>query len=420
MLVNFTVENYRSIRDKAVLSMEAYTRDRRNKETLITSDGLNLLPVACVYGQNASGKTILLEAIGVAKVLVTRSKEFQKGMGLESYCFLFDEESAKKPTRFSFEFINKKRFVYSMSLLGGNVEEERLCSEKKMIFKRTGDSLKVGDSVPKDEKKKIEFVMSLTNENCLLLSKCSQSKVDSVEDEYDWFNGKINMMKGDRTKEPDAQRMKAALSEYRPKIMDMMNRADLGLSDISVDRIDIPTNTPIPENVKQIESMRETGISLDGSGQYELIRAEHDIVRGRKKKKCSLLFKDESDGTRKMANLVIAWIKALETGGLLVVDEMECCLHPHLVDFLIDYITDKKTNTKGAQLVFASHDPEAAKRNRFRRDQVWFASRDPSIGSTTLYSWLDYDVRSDLEFAENYLAGRFGAVPHVKRIGEDI
>jgi len=404
MLINYAVENYKSIKDKATLSMEAYTRDIRNKETLWEiSKGLTLLPVASIYGQNASGKSTLWDSMRHARELIVQPG-LLKTHREESKGFLFDNVSINLPTVFSFDYINDgKRFFYEFAVFEGKVVKETLNCEKKLLFDRKDDStLKIGSSVPNDEKKKIELIMEATKENYLLLSKCSEFKVRSVGEAYGWFEDRLRFIKAQKPIEERpgvVSKIEEALKDHRSEIIDMINRADFGISDIFF----------------------EEAMFLDGRigrNIYKEVLIEHNIKTAVGDKRQTLKLSEESDGTKKMILLVIAWIDAVKNGRVLVIDEMESSLHPHLVDFLIEYITKKDVNVNGAQLIFTTHDATTAKRNMFRRDQVWFTSRDPGEGATSLYSWLDYDVRSDLEFTENYLAGRFGAIPHVKKIGD--
>ena len=402
MLINYTVENYKSIRDKTTLSMEAYTRDQRNKETLWEiSKGLTVLPLASIYGQNASGKSALWDSMRHAKELIVTPGSLNAQRNGQN-CFLFDNESRNLPTRFSFDFFNNgKRFTYSLATYDGKVVKETLYFDRKLLFDREeGSEIKIGSSVPHDEKKKIELITEAMNENYLLFSKCSEFKVRTVGEAYNWFEEKLRFVKAQQPidERPGyVRKIEEALKDHRYEIIDMINRADFGISDIFF----------------------EEAVFLEGRAglnSYKEVLVEHKFNTDIRDKKQTLKLSEESDGTKKMIFLIIEWIEAIKKGNVLVIDEMESSLHPHLVDFLIEYIMKKDVNVNGAQLIFTTHDAATAKRNMFRRDQVWFASRDPGEGNTSLYSWLDYDVRSDLEFTENYLAGRFGAIPHVKKI----
>lgn len=256
--------------------------------------------------------------------------------------------------------------------------------------------------------------MSLTNENSLLLSKCSQFNIGFVENAYDWFSDKLHPICTDSLGTALPGRMKDALEKHGPRIIDMLNQADFGISNIIVKKaFEAPT--------KRLMEFHETAKNLDSEGlsgnpEYYVKREIPSPEGGAER--YYMPFDSESNGTKRMVGLIISWIDSLEEGNVLLIDELESGLHPHIVDFLISYFSDRSVNENRAQLIFTTYDATLAKRNGFRRDQVWFTARDPAVGITSLYSWLDYDVRSDVEFAENYLAGRFGAIPDVKKTGK--
>lgn len=417
MLIEYAVENYKSMKDKTKFSMEAYMRDSRNKKTIFgVSESLNVLPLACIYGQNASGKTNVLDSMAFLKHLVINSKEFEKKDLIPSNSFEFDDTSRNEATKFYIDFLNGERYSYTVSIRDGKVAEESLNSGNSLLFERADGILRIGKQISTEEKNKIKFVMSLTNENSLLLSKCSQSNIKSIENAYNWFDEKLRPVRAGGPRSPSPGRMKDALEKYGSKIIDMLNRADFGISNIVVEETE--AEKPPEELLKLFEAVKALG--SDGKLRGFKYDVEHEISFPQGgSKKYSLPFELESDGTKKMSNLIISWIDALEGGGVLIIDELESCLHPLLVDFLISYFTDEDINVNRAQLIFTTHDAALAKRNKFRRDQIWFTARDPAVGITSLYSWLDYDIRSDLEFTENYLAGRFGAIPNIKRAERD-
>ncbi len=417
MLIKHTVENYKSLKNKTEFSMEAYMRDSRNKETIFNlSKGLNILPLACIYGQNASGKSNVIDSIAFLRYLVINSKDFEKKELIPVRSFEFDDTSRNEATKICIDFLNEERYRYAVSIKDGKVSEETLSSKNDLLFKRKGDKVETGKQIPKEEKNKVEFVMSLTNENSLLLSKCSQFNIKFIENAYNWFYEKLHPIRAGGPTSPSPGRMENALKKHGSKIIDMLNLADFGISNIIVEEME--ADIPPKELTKFIEAMK-----LFGSDELRGIKydVEHEISSSQgDSKKYILPFEEESDGTKKMSSLIISWIDALEAGGVLIIDELESCLHPLLVDFLISYFAERDINKNGAQLIFTTHDAGLAKRNKFRRDQVWFTARDPAVGATSLYSWLDYDIRSDLEFTDNYLAGRFGAIPDIKRVEKDI
>ena len=69
-------------------------------------------------------------------------------------------------------------------------------------------------------------------------------------------------------------------------------------------------------------------------------------------------------------------------------------------------------NPKNAQLIFNTHDTNLLSSGLFRRDQIWFAEKD-KYGASKLFSLADFksEVRKTENFEDNYIRGKYGAVP---------
>lgn len=103
-------------------------------------------------------------------------------------------------------------------------------------------------------------------------------------------------------------------------------------------------------------------------------------------------------------------IDALDNGKRVIIDELDSKLHPLLVRKIIMLFNSSKTNPKGAQLLFTTHDTYLLGAGLLRRDQVWFTQKD-GLGATSLYSLAEYKVRSNAAFDRDYINGRYGATP---------
>ena len=125
---------------------------------------------------------------------------------------------------------------------------------------------------------------------------------------------------------------------------------------------------------------------------------------------------DESDGTQKLFEFSGGWLRALEWGATLLVDELDRSLHPHMTRFLVGLFHSRK-NEKNAQLVFTTHDTTLLDTELLRRDQIWFVEKDKQ-GSSSLYSLLEYSPRKDEALERGYLKGRYGAIPFIGSYGD--
>jgi AAA15 family ATPase/GTPase len=124
---------------------------------------------------------------------------------------------------------------------------------------------------------------------------------------------------------------------------------------------------------------------------------------------------DESEGTQKLVLMSGPIIDVLTNGKILIIDEIEARLHTLLTRKLIKLFNSKTTNPKHAQLIFATHDTNLLSNKLFRRDQIWFVEKD-QVCASHLYSLAEIKtaggkVRNDASFEDDYLQGRYGAIP---------
>ena len=104
----------------------------------------------------------------------------------------------------------------------------------------------------------------------------------------------------------------------------------------------------------------------------------------------------------------------MESGKTVVVDEIDDSLHPLLVNAIIELFNDREVNTKGAQLIFNTHDVSLLSLDNFRRDQIYFTEKDNKTGVTDLYSLDEFSPRKTENIRKGYLQGRYGAIPVIE------
>jgi AAA15 family ATPase/GTPase len=123
---------------------------------------------------------------------------------------------------------------------------------------------------------------------------------------------------------------------------------------------------------------------------------------------------DESEGTLQLLRLARLAVGVLESGGILLVDEIDASLHPLLTAKLIGMFHSEVTNTKGAQLIFTSHDTTLLGTldgdEVLRRDEIWFTEKNPE-GVSELYPLAEFKPRKDENRQRRYLSGSYGAIP---------
>ena len=387
MLVEYNVTNFRSIRNEEGISMEPYPPGASSLEG-------GLSRIAAVYGHNASGKTTLVESLQVLRRLVLESSRFQNGGDMLVEPCIFDGGS-EEPTSFDIRFVNGASYRYVVSVFRNAVVEETLTSDGNLVFRRDerieGAGLTFGEPVPEEDREKIRFAYGMTSPYTLLLSKCSESRIEATHPPFEWFRIRLCFgTSGDTTV------IERALDADRNLFLTMLRQGDTGISDFTLVDAD-----DVLDDYTSFKQTRSPG---------KRILLKHIMDGGQRGYSFSV--EDESSGTVRMMYLSAHLVWVMGNGGTLVVDELERSLHPMLVDYLIGIDQDPEVNPLGAQLVFTTHDTGIVRRNGLGRDQIWIASRNPSVGVTVVYPFTDFDDDSDFETL--YMDSRIGGVPRIR------
>lgn len=250
-----------------------------------------------------------------------------------------------------------------------------------------------------------------TRENALFISVAAQFNQPEARKVLHWFSS-LQVVTDDTRN--IFRRSLAILDEslQRKRLEEFIRLADNFISELGIDEADYPLSD-LPEALRDV-------ISKD----MERAGAKEDKVRLKKPVSHHHSFNDEgarvglekfdlameSKGTKRIFDLAGMIFLALDNGTALIIDELECSLHPRLTRFIIKLFHSEKTNPKNAQLIFATHDQTLFSRKFFRRDQLWMVSKN-DVGSSELYSLSDFRVRPDSSYDKDYMQGRYGAVP---------
>lgn len=414
MLIQFSVKNYRTFKDKASLSLIASNYDKETRETenvIVNSQfNLRLLKSAVVYGANASGKSKLLIALSFMKSFInTSSKDRQQGDDIDVEAFKLNSETEHAPSEFEVIFIhNDTMYRYGFEVDTKQVISEWLYYRKKAkeveLFYRDGQNFDTHDR--NFSKGKAIIKEGLVRDNALLLSVAAQFNDPTCIEVLEWF-GKLKLLSGlkeDRSRGYTVNQ--TTFPDQKRKILDLLKAADLGIQDFQVEKLD-PDDLPdeLPDELK--ERFKKN---------VSFVFTTHQKVNGKGKVVGDVDFSmdmDESSGTRKFFALTGPILDVLENGHILVVDELDSRLHPNLVCKIVSLFNSAELNKNNAQLIFNTHDTNLLHSGLFRRDQVWFTEKN-KLGEASLYSLADFkshEVKKTESFEENYIRGKYGAVP---------
>ena len=406
MLIEFSVQNFRSFKERATLSLEASTDDWLEDECVTTVGGLRLLKSAAIFGANAGGKSNFLKAMAVFRDFVRNSsKETQQGEKIPVAPFRLHQDTESAPTLFEALFLqNGARYRYGFTATVDRVEGEWLFRQKNStretcLFTREGAKFKV--SVEFKEGKGLE---ARTRSNALFLSVTAQVNGAIAGEVFNWLN-RFHSNSGLDDADNNAATAKwLENKDYSAQIKELARQADVGIEDIRVVE-------------KPAYALRDVAVNF---GRHSKFEPDYSIKTYHKKFNAQQiavgwiefdLNADESKGTQRFLSLAGPFLQALMTGSILVVDEFEARLHPLLTRALVLRF-NSYTNHRNGQLIFASHDAGLLDPKRIRRDQVWFVDKD-DFGASRLYSLAQFKVRKDAKFDKEYLFGLFGAVPRI-------
>ena len=399
MLCQFTVKNFKSIRDETTFDMQATAISEHEDRVIKDKDGELFLPVSAIYGPNGGGKSNVLEALHILAAKVLRplyatddnnDHPFQmRKIVIEPFAFGMSEKEA--PTEFELFFRTAlAEYRYVLTVKKDMVMYERLdrikldTGRKSALFERSEEGTELKGVFTKF---KISDELSGTLPLLSYLG-ITYKKNEVVKDVLDWFESGIDFLNyGNPMQE---LRMAVANSEeVKQLVLEMIQEMDLDIVDFRVeeenDGIDVFT-------IHKVDGY-ETELNLS----------------------------EESSGTQKLFGLLPFIAASLLDGTTLVIDELDAKLHPVLLRHIIMLFNDMAINRKGAQLIFTSHDLSTMNNEVFRRDEIWFVAKGNRQNSK-LYSLVEFknnkgeSVRKDAKFDKQYLEGKYGADPYLRKI----
>lgn len=428
MLIEFTVSNFRSFKEPVTLSLAATSTHARDPKvnrnnTIEIDEALTLLTSAGIYGANASGKSNLVDAIAfMRRFVLTSSRDMQIAEKIDVQNFRLSTETENQPSLFEVVFLLEGvKYRY-----GFEVDPERVVSEwlfyvptirEARLFIREGVSIQVSRKF-----KEGRGLEEKTRPNALFLSVAAQFNGPISKLVFGWFR-EVGIISGLN----DFGYRGFTLNQFRKdrfqdEIVDLVKKLDLDIVDIQVEQtgrvksavkplFSIAVNAP-DELQESLQQKLEQVFGKADIQQTEIhtLHTKYDSAGKPISLESFDLDDHESEGTQKLFFLSGPLIDTLSTGRVLFIDEMEARMHTLVTREIIRLFNSLETNPKRAQLVFTTHDTNLLSNKLFRRDQIWFIEKD-QVGASHLYSLAELKVRNDASFENDYMQGRYGAVP---------
>lgn len=421
MLIEFSVENFRSFAEKQTLSMVA-SSGKEHPENKFEYGKTELLKSAAIFGANAAGKSNVISAMQVMSDFVKNSAtSMNLGDPIPGIVpFRLSKQWRNRPSRFEVDVVYEgNRYVYGFAATQDRVHEEWLYefpnARKKKVIERTyNDELdcykwSYGQSLTLEEQR---MLTERTRENGLVLSRGAELNVKAMKPVFLWFrNGCVPLILpiGRQWMLPHIAEDLRDNEEMLDRLGGLMRDADTGIESLQVKERQRTVRIPITDLL--------TGLDPQKTSQYYFVTT-HKTVDSDEEVEFDML-SDESVGSQCFLALLGFLLYLAQGDTTILVDELDASLHPLLTRKLAQLIQSPEINNKGAQVVFATHCSDLMDQNLFRRDQIWFVEKNES-GATELLSLHDYKPRDNEAFRRRYLDGRYGGVPQFGRTFEDL
>ncbi|MEN2282232.1 ATP-binding protein [Algoriphagus sp. SE2] len=434
MIIEFSIENYLSFKDKITFSFQAASIKEHPDHVFEENNGrYSVLLGALLYGANGSGKSNLIRGLSFMKdFIINSSKDKQANEEIAVEFFKLSSDSINKPSSFEASIlINNEFYRYGFSLDKERIYKEWLFTKSKIketpLFVREfkKESMSYEYQIENDFKKGDPVDTFLVRKNALFLSVSSQFNGEFSKKLVSWFST-ITFISG--TNYSDYIKYTADLiseASHRKLILEFLRTANLGFHDVKVQKKEITEEMldGLPLEFKklflssknrEITNIRTIHTKWDHNGR-KVGEVEFDLM------------KEESLGSQKFFALAGPIYHSLLTGSLLVIDEFDSRLHPDLSRFIIQIFQNRLNNYKNSQFLFSSHNTQFLDRNLLRRDELFFIDKTERE-SSYLYNIYNMsklspdlpNVRNDASFEKDYLEGKYGAVPFNKTIGRQL
>jgi AAA15 family ATPase/GTPase len=433
MLLNFKTKNFKSFYNETEISMIADSAKRDLNDRLINVSGKktikkNALPSMVIYGANASGKTSIISAINMLKQIVIngtikkqiKNKDIKE---LDICSFIHDNEKLNEPIHLEITF-KTDEYIYNYLI---NVIATYINPLRKIVSEELNivEYKKIGTSVKENKiniYKRFENSVELNKDSkaIKLLGKDDNfsKELDSLEKTFSENLDKEDLFLTTGFKSMISLKMSSdILNWFQEKLITVVDfnvkEPLLSFDDTEDSEMKVFRNNQLDKLIKIADfGPQQIGYIKDNNtGKYTLNSfytpkgAKQGIIINSKT--------IESKGTIKLIDFWIGFMEFFKKGGVFVLDEFDCSIHPELVSGIIDLFNNEEINTNHAQLIFNTHNPLYLQKKFFRRDQIMFVEKDEETYMSSVYKLSDIEIRNDASYMKNYFEGKFGALPFI-------
>lgn len=404
MILEFSIANYLSFREKVTFSMLANS-SKGLEDNYIKINDKKILKTSAIYGANASGKSNLFKILTSVVLMLRLSNNYDINAKLPIIPFKFDNDSLKKPSEFEIKFIIKDvRYVY------GFIADENKIYDEYLYYYPNGRETKIFDrtnineySYSQKDERKLKELESKNSSNKFFLATATNWNYEKTKPAYEFLTKSISVCSNlEELKSMAFNIYETESKDLKNFALDFLKKTDFNIEDYKVSKVDIPQEliTGMPDFI--LKTMQEKPKA-------------YQVLFKHKNSDNYLSLDEESLGTQVMFSFIPFLADTLKNKKVLVIDELDKSLHPFLVQYIVEMFNNKEINKNGSQLIFNTHDTNLLDLNILRRDQIWFTEKTKENGMSDLYPLSDFSVRKKENVEKGYLLGRYGAVPFIKK-----
>lgn len=420
MLIEFSVTNFRSFRERVTFSMVAAPKIHRKGNVFTPASAGErfppLLKVAVIYGPNASGKSNLLQALDMFSTVVSRNPVHSYPLPISP--FRFDPDLQEKPSVFEVHFIQEGlRYSYELHATADRIVVERLTAfpggKEQLLYNRehikSGDVYQIGSMLEKEAGKDVvEAWKKLTSPRTAFIAQAvanSSEDIKVLRAPFTWLRDGMRTVLSGMEGIAELSQNLAEKPWQAESLARFLQDVDVPISKITVKKIKVPARS-------------NEDIEIGNQSRHPVKEVTHTFTTLTHKTALGegdISFHDESEGTKNLIGFWLPWSIRTPSpsgmgGGILVVDEMDSSLHPKIVTSLVKKHVEMDVDS---QLIFSTHDTHLMDAKLLRRDQFWITERDMN-GATNLRSIHDFEGRESEDIEKRYFEGRYRGLPFTR------
>ena len=407
MLIEFSVENFLSFKERVTFTMEA-SSDKKMTENYVTINNEKILKSTAIYGSNASGKSNLFKILAMVSNMITQSNFIDPNSILPIIPFKLDRNTINEPSSFEIKFIiDNIKYLYGFKADNKTIYDEHLYhypkgKQAKIFIRENKDNYTFNI----EDNKLLNDIKGRNTSNKFFLSTATTWNFEKTKPAYDFLTQKLGVIFKFDQIDNYAYKMYSSDEdgELEKLALKFLKKADFNITGYKVNEEKITEETikMFPESFKSFLPV--------GSPLFK-INTKHNIGND----EFEFDISEESDGTKIIFSLIPVLRDVFSNKKVLIIDEIDNSLHPLLVQYIVEIFNDEDINKNGAQLIFNTHDTNILDLELLRRDQIWFMEKNSVDGSSNFYPLDDFSVRNTENVEKGYLLGRYGAIPFINK-----